>query len=113
MMEVNASLLSSKLFRLFTNRELQGKIHSRFQNAINIELDDRFLFNFLPEKIPPNSRSLVLPLTEWNSIQDLFLPVGLPVHIKGDHLVVRFIKLYTIKCRQIRIFSSDVQPAQR
>ena len=79
MVEVNASLLSINLVRRFANRKLLGKIHSRFEHAINIELEDGYLFNLLPETIPPNSRSLILPREEWDRIHTTLACAGLRV----------------------------------
>jgi len=93
MMHLNASILSKKLSGLFSKKELKGKIHSRFQNAFNIELDEGFLFNFLPEKLPPNPRSLLLPMIEWDKIHGLSPPVGLPVKIMGNQLEIPLIAL--------------------
>jgi len=88
MLEVKVFLLSSKLSRLFINSNLKGKIHSRFENAINIDLDDGFLFNFLPNKIPPNPRSLLLPMIAWNRIQNLPLSVGMEVYIEDNRVEI-------------------------
>jgi hypothetical protein len=72
---------------------LNGKIHSRFQNAINIKLDDGFIFNLLPDGIPPNPRSLNLQSSDWKGIQKMSLSVGTQTNIKEGKLEIPEIAL--------------------
>lgn len=88
MTSVKATLLSAKLIGHIVDREVKAKIHSRFKNAINIALEDGYLFNILPEIIPPNSRSLVLPLREWRLIQGLVPVYGTPVLIRESRMEI-------------------------
>ena len=88
MTRVKATLLSAKLFARIVDREVKAEIHSRFKNAINIELEDGYLFNILPEIIPPNSRSLVLPLREWHLIQGHVPIHGMTVLIRKFQLEI-------------------------
>ncbi len=83
MTSIKASLLSTRLFDNISKRHLQGRIHSRFENAINIELEDGYLFNILCERVPPNSRSLIVSLREWHLIQSLIPAPGMAVCIRG------------------------------
>lgn len=93
MVEMKALLSSCKLLRRFSHNASRGKIHSRFQNAINIELCDSFLFNLIPYPIPPNPRSLLLPLFAWNRIQDSSPTVGMEVLIEDEKVKVPSIAL--------------------
>jgi len=88
MTRVKATLLSAKLFARIVDREVKGEIHSRFENAINIELEDGYLFNILPEIIPPNSRSLVLPLREWHLIRSRVPTHGMTVLSRKSQLEI-------------------------
>ena len=88
MTRVKATLLSAKLFARIVDREVKAEIHSRFKNAINIEVEDGYLFNILPEIIPPNSRSLVLPLREWRLIQGHVPTHGMTVLIRKSQLEI-------------------------
>lgn len=90
---MKALLSSCKLLRRFSHNTSRGKIHSRFQNAINIELRDSFLFNLIPYPIPPNPRSLLLPLVAWNRIQDSSPAVGMEVLIEDKKVKVPSIAL--------------------
>lgn len=87
-MQVNGSYISRKLLNLFAQKELSGHVFSRFENALNIEINEGFLFNLLPENIPPNPRSLILPEYDWNEIQALRLTPGLPVCVREEHIEI-------------------------
>lgn len=87
-MQVNGSYISRKLLNLFAQKELSGHVFSRFENALNIEINEGFLFNLLPENIPPNPRSLILPESDWNEIQALRLNPRLPVYVREEHIEI-------------------------
>ena len=80
-MQVNGSGISKKLLHLFTQKEWRGQVFSRFENALNIELDGVFLFNLLPDHLPLNPRSLSLPLSDWEKMRTLSMKPGLPVWV--------------------------------
>lgn len=86
MTQAEAMLKSTKLSELFSDRELPGRIHSRFENAINIETSEGFMFNLLPQECPPNPRSIVFSRPDWNRIQDFHPSVGMVVNIKAECL---------------------------
>ncbi|MDP7561123.1 MAG: hypothetical protein QF745_11360, partial [Planctomycetota bacterium] len=88
MTSVKATLLSIKLFEHIIGPEVKGHIHSRFKNAINIELENGYLFNILPEIAPPNSRSLLVPLREWHLLQSLGPLHGMAVFIREFRLEI-------------------------
>jgi hypothetical protein len=62
---MDASLVSTKLLQAFSGGQKRCKVHSQFENATNLEMEDGFIFSLLPDKIPPNPRSMILPEREW------------------------------------------------
>jgi hypothetical protein len=80
--------VSTKLLEAFSRREKQCKIHSQFENATNLEMEDGFIFNLLPEKIPPNPRSLILPESEWEVYRCHLPSVGEEVLLKRKRLEI-------------------------
>ena len=87
MVQVKASLLSTNLLHRIANSKIRSRIHSRFEHAIDIELEDGYLFNLLPETIPPNSRSLIHPRQEWQLIHTLQDELGLNRSQRKSRLV--------------------------
>ena len=85
-METQATLISTKVFHHIARKQLDGTIHSRFDNAINIRLEDGLIFNILPDTFPPNSRSLLLPLRAWNRTKRLRFSDKLAVYIKDNQI---------------------------
>ncbi len=86
MLEVKASLLSTRLLQQFRHRAVGGKVHSCFPNAINIELDEGFLFNIIHERIPPNPRALVVPSARWTAVRQSLFPAGRAVRVDANRL---------------------------
>jgi len=85
---MDASLVSTKLLQAFSRGEKQCKIHSQFENATNLEMEDGFIFNLLPEKISPNPRSLILPESEWEVYRYHPPSVGEEVLLKQKRLEI-------------------------
>jgi hypothetical protein len=79
--QVNSSVISKKLLHFFAQKDRTGQVFSRFENALNIELEGMFLFNLLPDHLPPNPRSLGLPLSDWEKMKSLSMKPALPVWV--------------------------------
>lgn len=71
------------------SRTQVGSVHSVFQNAVNIKIAPDCLINIIPDQIPPNPRSVVVPTHLWRmllrdcgisgiKIRFTGTPVGLP-----------------------------------
>lgn len=76
MRRMNASLVSSRLLRFLSVGRKTGQIHSVFEHATNIQMEDGFIFTLLPEKIPPNPRSVILSENEWAAYHSVAPRVG-------------------------------------
>lgn len=68
---VSASRVSTRIVEALRGVRA-GRIHSAFQNAVNIEIADRFLVSILPGRIPPNPRSLHVPDGVWERVRKGF-----------------------------------------
>ena len=88
MRRMNASLCSSRLLRFLSGGRKTGQIHSVFENATNIEMEDGFIFALLPEKIPPNPRSVILPENEWAAYHSVVPRVGEEVLLEEKKLEI-------------------------
>lgn len=85
---IDASLVSTRLLEVFSRGEKHGKIHSHFENATNLEMEDGYIFNLLPEKSSPNPRSLILPETEWAVYVHHLPSVGEEVLVREKRLEI-------------------------
>jgi hypothetical protein len=85
---MDASLVSTKLLQAFSRGRKRCKVHSQFENATNLEMEDGFIFTLLPEKIPPNPRGIILPEREWAMYRYHPLSVGEEVLVKEKRLEI-------------------------
>jgi hypothetical protein len=85
---MDASLVSTKLLQAFSRGRKRCKVHSQFENATNLEMEDGFIFTLLPDKIPPNPRGMILPEREWAMYRYHPLSVGEEVLLKEKRLEV-------------------------
>jgi hypothetical protein len=85
---MDASLVSTKLLRAFSGGEKRCKIHSQFENATNLEVEDGFIFSLLPDRIPLNPRSMIFPEREWAVYRHHLPSAGEEVLLKQKRLEI-------------------------
>ncbi len=85
-MMLNAVSISTKVEDMIQGRDMDGFVHSIFDNACNIQLQDNDLIGLISSTYGDNPYSISIQLPENQTMRDLPIKQGMKIIINGERI---------------------------